>query len=80
MRDAMRGLLRKGSRIEGRLTPATRRVSALDVRKMGIDIMPADDYNVPRRTRVEASRRTREQDFRALLHDQGTGEGHGLGL
>ena len=28
----------------GRLTMATRRVSARDVRKMGIDIMPADDY------------------------------------
>ncbi|HBM05317.1 MAG TPA: hybrid sensor histidine kinase/response regulator, partial [Erythrobacter sp.] len=29
-----------------RLTLATRRVSARDVRKMGIDIMPADDYTV----------------------------------
>ena len=31
---------------KGRLTMATRRVSARDVRKMGIDIMPADDYTV----------------------------------
>ena len=31
---------------KGRLTLATRRVSARDVRKMGIDIMPADDYTV----------------------------------
>jgi len=31
---------------KGRLTLATRRVSARDVRKMGSDIMPADDYTV----------------------------------
>lgn len=44
-RDAMQAHAAKlGKDTIGRLTMATRRVSARDVRKMGIDIMPADDY------------------------------------
>ncbi len=44
-RDAMQSHAAKsGDGKIGRLTLATRRVSARDVRKMGIDIMPADDY------------------------------------
>jgi two-component system, cell cycle sensor histidine kinase and response regulator CckA len=44
-RDAMQAqAARLGKEPGGRLTLATRRVSARDVRKMGIDIMPADDY------------------------------------
>ena len=47
-RDAMQATAVKAGRQDwkGRLTLATRRVSARDVRKMGIDIMPADDYTV----------------------------------
>lgn len=44
-RDAIQAQSAKlGKEASGRLTMATRRVSARDVRKMGIDIMPADDY------------------------------------
>ena len=44
-RDAIQSHSAKlGKEPSGRLTMATRRVSARDVRKMGIDIMPADDY------------------------------------
>ncbi len=47
-RDAMQANAHKRGKQDwkGRLTLATRRVSARDVRKMGIDIMPADDYTV----------------------------------
>ena len=47
-RDAMQSNAEKTGQDnwKGRLTLATRRVSARDVRKMGIDIMPADDYTV----------------------------------
>tara|TARA_R110002072_G_scaffold15856_11_gene62714 strand:- start:4795 stop:7278 length:2484 start_codon:yes stop_codon:yes gene_type:complete len=47
-RDAMQAYAeRKGQPdLKGRLTLATRHVSARDVRKMGIDIMPANDYTV----------------------------------
>ncbi|MBX7540838.1 hybrid sensor histidine kinase/response regulator [Qipengyuania sphaerica] len=47
-RDAMQSHAAKTGKQDwkGRLTLATRRVSARDVRKMGIDIMPADDYTV----------------------------------
>ncbi len=47
-RDAMQAHATKRGKQDwkGRLTLATRRVSARDVRKMGIDIMPADDYTV----------------------------------
>ncbi|MBX7526656.1 response regulator [Qipengyuania sp. 1NDH10] len=47
-RDAMQSHANKLGKQDwkGRLTLATRRVSARDVRKMGIDIMPADDYTV----------------------------------
>ena len=47
-RDAMQAHAMKRGKPDwkGRLTLATRRVSARDVRKMGIDIMPADDYTV----------------------------------
>jgi len=47
-RDAMQAHAMKRGKHDwkGRLTLATRRVSARDVRKMGIDIMPADDYTV----------------------------------
>ncbi len=47
-RDAMQSHAEKTGKQDwkGRLTLATRRVSARDVRKMGIDIMPADDYTV----------------------------------
>ncbi len=47
-RDAMQAHAMKRGKQDwkGRLTLATRRVSARDVRKMGIDIMPADDYTV----------------------------------
>jgi len=47
-RDAMQANAMKRGKPDwkGRLTLATRRVSARDVRKMGIDIMPADDYTV----------------------------------
>ncbi len=47
-RDAMQAHATKTGKQDwkGRLTLATRRVSARDVRKMGIDIMPADDYTV----------------------------------
>ena len=47
-RDAMHAYGQKTGRSDwkGRLTLATRHVSARDVRKLGIDIMPADDYTV----------------------------------
>ena len=47
-RDAMQSHAEKLGKQDwkGRLTLATRRVSARDVRKMGIDIMPPDDYTV----------------------------------
>lgn len=47
-RDAMQAHAEKRGNAmgKGKLTLATRRVSARDVRKMGIDIMPADDYTV----------------------------------
>ena len=47
-RDAMQSHAEKTGKQDwkGRLTLATRRVSARDVRKLGIDIMPADDYTV----------------------------------
>ena len=47
-RDAMQADATRRGKLDwkGRLTMATRRVSARDVRKMGIDIMPADDYTV----------------------------------
>ncbi|WP_341711291.1 response regulator [Erythrobacter sp.] len=47
-RDAMQAHAAKTGKQDwkGRLMLATRRVSARDVRKMGIDIMPADDYTV----------------------------------
>ncbi len=47
-RDAMQAHAERQKKQDwkGRLTLATRRVSARDVRKMGIDIMPADDYTV----------------------------------
>lgn len=47
-RDAMQAYAAKTGRQDwkGKLTLATRRVSARDVRKMGVDIMPADDYTV----------------------------------
>ena len=46
-RDAMQAHgTRTGGEWKGRLTLATRRVSARDVRKLGVDIMPADDYTV----------------------------------
>ena len=47
-RDAMQSSAEKQGKQDwkGRLTLATRRVSARDVRKMGIDIMPPDDYTV----------------------------------
>ncbi|WP_379554658.1 hybrid sensor histidine kinase/response regulator [Qipengyuania sp. DGS5-3] len=46
-RDAMQAYASKaGPDWKGKLTLATRRVSARDVRKMGVDIMPADDYTV----------------------------------
>jgi two-component system cell cycle sensor histidine kinase/response regulator CckA len=47
-RDAMQSHAAKLGKQDwkGRLTLATRRVLARDVRKMGIDIMPADDYTV----------------------------------
>ena len=47
-RDAMQmNAIKRGKQDwKGSLTLATRRVSARDVRKMGIDIMPADDYTV----------------------------------
>ncbi len=47
-RDAMQAYADGKGRpdLKGRLTLATRHVSARDVRKMGIDIMPANDYTV----------------------------------
>jgi two-component system cell cycle sensor histidine kinase/response regulator CckA len=46
-RDAMQAYATKASADwKGQLTLATRRVTAHDVRKMGDDIMPADDYTV----------------------------------
>ncbi|MXO50675.1 response regulator [Erythrobacter gaetbuli] len=47
-RDAMQAHAARSGKEnwKGKLTLATRRVSARDVRKMGIDIMPADDYTV----------------------------------
>ena len=47
-RDAMHAYGQKTGRSDwkGRLTLATRHVSARDVRKLGIDIMPADEYTV----------------------------------
>ncbi|TMM50494.1 response regulator [Qipengyuania marisflavi] len=47
-RDAMQAHATKSGKVDwkGRLTLATRRVLARDVRKMGIDIMPANDYTV----------------------------------
>ena len=47
-RDAMQSNAEKKGHQDwkGRLTLATRRVSAREVRRMGVDVMPADDYTV----------------------------------
>ena len=67
---------------KGRLTLATRRVSARDVRKMGIDIMPADDYTVliVQDTGGGIPRDVINKIFEPFFTTKEQGKGTGLGL
>ena len=67
---------------KGRLTLATRRVSARDVRKMGIDIMPADDYTVliVQDTGGGISPEHLNKIFEPFFTTKEQGKGTGLGL
>ena len=67
---------------KGRLTLATRRVSARDVRKMGVDIMPADDYTVliVQDTGGGIPRDVINKIFEPFFTTKEQGKGTGLGL
>ncbi|GMM93011.1 response regulator [Qipengyuania sp. MTN3-11] len=82
-RDAMHGHgARAGSDWKGRLTLATRRVSARDVRKLGIDIMPADDYTVliVQDTGGGIPEQVINKIFEPFFTTKEQGKGTGLGL
>jgi len=83
-RDAMQShAVRLGKQDwKGRLTLATRRVSARDVRKMGIDIMPADDYTVliVQDTGGGISPEHLNKIFEPFFTTKEQGKGTGLGL
>ena len=67
---------------KGRLTLATRSVSARDVRKMGIDIMPADDYTVliVQDTGGGIPQQYLNKIFEPFFTTKEQGKGTGLGL
>ena len=83
-RDAMQSHALKAGQQDwkGRLTLATRRVSARDVRKMGIDIMPADDYTVliVQDTGGGIPQEHLNKIFEPFLTTKEQGKGTGLGL
>ncbi|MFA6219920.1 MAG: response regulator [Erythrobacter sp.] len=83
-RDAMQAHAAKTGRQDwkGRLTLATRRVSARDVRKMGIDIMPADDYTVliVQDTGGGVPAENLNKIFEPFFTTKEQGKGTGLGL
>ncbi len=82
-RDAMQThAARLGKDTTGRLTMATRRVSARDVRKMGIDIMPADDYTalIVQDTGGGIPEALINKIFEPFFTTKEQGKGTGLGL
>jgi two-component system cell cycle sensor histidine kinase/response regulator CckA len=82
-RDAMQAHAAKlGKDTIGRLTMATRRVSARDVRKMGIDIMPADDYTalIVQDTGGGIPPQVINKIFEPFFTTKEQGKGTGLGL
>ncbi|HEU4820624.1 MAG TPA: response regulator [Qipengyuania sp.] len=82
-RDAMQAHAAKlGKEASGRLTMATRRVSARDVRKMGIDIMPADDYTalIVQDTGGGIPEAVINKIFEPFFTTKEQGKGTGLGL
>ena len=82
-RDAMQAHAAKlGKETIGRLTMATRRVSARDVRKMGIDIMPADDYTalIVQDTGGGIPEGVINKIFEPFFTTKEQGKGTGLGL
>ena len=82
-RDAMQQhSARAGEDKMGRLTLATRRVSARDVRKMGIDIMPADDYTalIVQDTGGGIPANVINKIFEPFFTTKEQGKGTGLGL
>ncbi|WP_133366767.1 response regulator [Qipengyuania sediminis] len=82
-RDAMQSHAAKlGKDTIGRLTMATRRVSARDVRKMGIDIMPADDYTalIVQDTGGGIPEGVINKIFEPFFTTKEQGKGTGLGL
>ncbi|WP_237452210.1 hybrid sensor histidine kinase/response regulator [Qipengyuania algicida] len=82
-RDAMQQhSARAGEDKMGRLTLATRRVSARDVRKMGIDIMPADDYTalIVQDTGGGIPASVINKIFEPFFTTKEQGKGTGLGL
>jgi len=82
-RDAIQAHAAKlGKEASGRLTLATRRVSARDVRKMGIDIMPADDYTalIVQDTGGGIPEAVINKIFEPFFTTKEQGKGTGLGL
>lgn len=82
-RDAMQShALALGKDTIGRLTMATRRVSARDVRKMGVDIMPADDYTalIVQDTGGGIPEALINKIFEPFFTTKEQGKGTGLGL
>ncbi|WP_394269423.1 response regulator [Qipengyuania sp.] len=83
-RDAMQSSAEKAGKQDwkGRLTLATRSVSARDVRKMGIDIMPADDYTVliVQDTGGGIPQQYLNKIFEPFFTTKEQGKGTGLGL
>lgn len=83
-RDAMQTYADRLGRpdLKGRLTIATRRVSARDVRKMGIDIMPADDYTllIVQDTGGGIASEHLPKIFEPFFSTKDQGKGTGLGL
>ena len=82
-RDAMQSYAEKlGQDASGRLTLATRSVTARDVRKMGIDIMPADDYTalIVQDTGGGIPEAVLSKIFEPFFTTKEQGKGTGLGL
>ncbi|WP_375290432.1 response regulator [Qipengyuania sp.] len=82
-RDAMQSHAAKlGQDAVGRLTLATRRLTARDVRKMGIDIMPADDYTalIVQDTGGGIPEAVLNKIFEPFFTTKEQGKGTGLGL